>query len=348
MEFIFGFDDWRKHAEQQNKERRVRSMAKSTSEDRPSFSLDLECKSRDEYHHPQTNQLRVLAPSRPPLEFKGKHQGLGSSILLHYSWYLGQSVWLLPGEYGSFDLGGFETSRHEVCTVTGSNLLPIFRKTTVIRRHGLLKLLLSILVAFLPQVFADPNQLLYRTRMVLLAGSGITSLGTGMAAMQLEIPGNPERTKFVKMSLRIVCSTFLGTLIVGYSLWFLSRRAQKTQRFVYALCTLGIFFWLFMRGDSSSESAERGDTFTWLDNLNFLGLFDVVIAILNAESRFIQYILPRDGIDEDDDNNRRHSETHPNTHNDEESQSGTSSRDSNSSNNDTGDIGLASLLLSSV
>ncbi|OIW33054.1 hypothetical protein CONLIGDRAFT_162006 [Coniochaeta ligniaria NRRL 30616] len=159
--------------------------------------------------------------------------------------------------------------------------------TRVISSLSLVKFLRIYLpLAFVSLVLADPASAANRHRtpkLLLLGGSAISSLGTGMTSLQLELADDPHWTKVAKMSLRIACSTFLGILAVGYPLWFLPY-AQKTQRFLSGLCGIGFFLWLFVRRDPASAAVETGDAFAWLDDLNLFGLIAVVAGILNAES----------------------------------------------------------------
>ncbi|KAK4205731.1 hypothetical protein QBC40DRAFT_260620 [Triangularia verruculosa] len=141
--------------------------------------------------------------------------------------------------------------------------------------------------SLVPHLHLSNITLLRTPRLILLGGSAITSFVTGMTALQLEIPHDPEGTKLAKMSLRITSSTFLGLLIVGYSLWFLRFRAQKTQRFLYALCGIDLILWVFVRHEAASDT----DAFTWLDGLNLFSLVAVLCGILNAESRLITSVF---------------------------------------------------------
>jgi hypothetical protein len=137
----------------------------------------------------------------------------------------------------------------------------------------------------------------YRTpKLMLLGTSAVSSLGTGLASLQLEIPNDLHATRLVKMCLRIACSTFLGTLAVGYSLWFLPY-AQKRHRFLSGLGAVGLFLWMFMRRDPSPAANDMGDAFAWLDDLNLFGLIAVVAGILNAESSLMTSAFPHDDTD---------------------------------------------------
>ncbi|KAK0748518.1 hypothetical protein B0T21DRAFT_407029 [Apiosordaria backusii] len=190
------------------------------------------------------------------------------------------------------------------------------------RLQNLAGLLAILLLNLLPLAAARHA---YRTpRLILLGTSAVGSWVTGMTALLLEIPEEPEKERLFRMSLRIASPTFLGVLVVAYSLWYLSR-AQKTQRFLYALCSIGLILWVFVHRDPSTDTVDKGDAFTWLDYLNLSNLIAVMAGILNAESRLIASAFAEGEADsiETDNNDPRHLQDPRDNRHDEENQSDT-------------------------
>ncbi|KAG7290673.1 hypothetical protein NEMBOFW57_000676 [Staphylotrichum longicolle] len=171
--------------------------------------------------------------------------------------------------------------------------------------RGLLKLLRAflppLLLALLPLAASQPLIPYRASKILFVSASALTSLGTGMASLQLP-PGpsrpdpnpnpnaDPDRgTQLIRMYLRLVSLFFLGLLGVAYKLFFLpARDRQKTAAFLQAFCVLTGVCWVVVhpRWNAGSEDRKKGsgdDGLSWLDGVGLYGLVAVAGGMLFAE-----------------------------------------------------------------
>ncbi|KAL1835507.1 hypothetical protein VTJ49DRAFT_6584 [Mycothermus thermophilus] len=113
----------------------------------------------------------------------------------------------------------------------------------------------------------------------------------------------PDRVTllYVRIALIVASALNLVALIAGYSLWFLSLRPDKARAFVGMAAVCAIVLWFGTRGGDSEDNNARNLP----DTANLIGLFAVMMGILNAESRLMAALCTQGGGNASDDDDRQ-------------------------------------------